>query len=138
MKVKVGRTVYQISDRGAADFVRLMALYIKEGKPQYYNDWCDIHQISATDLFYMGLVERVGRMKGLYYPTKEGKAFFRGKAIPKRKVFVRDENGVRVEVPEGTPYKTLKELLEEHANREAVVSEYREALAALDRKQVFD
>jgi hypothetical protein len=122
-------TLYQLGDRAAASFQKLMELYLSERVPQHYNKWAQIHQIAATDLFYMGLVKRVGFMTGLYYPSDEGIRFYKGEIkYPKRKKIIRRDSEVIEEIPEGTPEVTFEQALGEHENRESVLAAYRETM----------
>jgi hypothetical protein len=122
-------TLYQLGDRGAESFVKLMELYLNERVPQHYNKWAHIHQIAATDLFYMGLVKRVGFMTGLYYPSDDGLRFYRGKIkYPTRKRIIRRGDTVIEEIPEGTPELTIEELLDKHQDRESILAAYKETM----------
>ncbi|MCL4518833.1 MAG: hypothetical protein M1587_06510 [Thaumarchaeota archaeon] len=76
--MKSSETVYQISAREARSLLELIKLWMHEGKPQHYTKWCQMHQIVATNLFYMGLVKRTASMSGYYYPTEEALEFFQG------------------------------------------------------------
>ena len=83
--MKSSETVYQISAREAKSLLELVKLWMTERKPQHYTKWCQMHQIVATNLYYMGLVKRTASMSGYYYPTEEALEFFEGKKnIPKK------------------------------------------------------
>jgi hypothetical protein len=129
-------TVYQLSAREIHSLIQLINLWLKEeGKPQHYDKWCQMHQIVATNLFYMGLVSRVGAMTGDYYPTKRALEFFAGElAIPKRRVFVRDKEGRHKLVDEGGEAKTISDYLEDYTNRETAIEEYKQALKSFHNK----
>ena len=77
--MKSSETVYQISAREAKSLLELVKLWMTERKPQHYTKWCQMHQIVATNLYYMGLVKRTASMSGYYYPTEEALEFFEGK-----------------------------------------------------------
>ncbi len=127
--MKANETVYQISAREAKSLLELIKLWIVEGKPQHYTKWCQMHQIVATNLYYMGLVKRTASMSGYYYPTTEALEFFEGKkGFPKKKVFVKDENGRHQPVGEEGELKSFTEYLSDYADRDSALAEYREAL----------
>ena len=135
--MKSSETVYQISAREARSLQELIRLWVQEGKPQHYTKWCQMHQIVATNLFYMGLVRRTASMSGYYYPTREALEFFSGKRnFPKKKVFVRDSEGKHVQVAEDgeAESKSFAEYLEDYADRDSALREYREALASHGEK----
>jgi len=133
-RMKSSETVYQISAREAKSLLELIKLWISEGKPQHYTKWCQMHQIVATNLFYMGLVKRTASMSGYYYPTREALEFFAGRrTFPKRKVFVRDREGkhVLVAADQGDEQsKSFADYLNDHrSDREGVLRDYRQALS---------
>lgn len=133
--MKSSETVYQISAREAKSLLELIKLWISEGKPQHYTKWCQMHQIVATNLFYMGLVKRTGSMSGYYYPTEEALEFFEGKkSIPKKKVFIRDKEGKHVPAYEAGENRSFSDYLNDYADRESALLEYREALKAYEEK----
>ncbi|HKW04878.1 MAG TPA: hypothetical protein VJN71_06215 [Nitrososphaerales archaeon] len=128
-KMKSSETVYQISAREVKSLLELIKLWSTEGKPQHYTKWCQMHQIVATNLYYMGLVKRTASMSGYYYPTSEALEFFEGKRnIPKKKVFVKDREGKHQFVSDGGDSKSFSEFLSDYADRESALSEYNEAL----------
>jgi hypothetical protein len=128
-RMKANETVYQISAREARSLMELIKLWIVEGKPQHYTKWCQMHQIVATNLYYMGLVKRTASMSGYYYPTTEALEFFEGKkGFPKKKVFVKDEKGRHQPVGEEGELKPFTEYLSDYADRDSALAEYREAL----------
>lgn len=130
-KMKSSETVYQISAREAKSLMELIKLWILEGKPQHYTKWCQMHQIVATNLFYMGLVKRTASMSGYYYPTEEALEFFAGKrSFPKKKVFARGNDGEHILVTEDTETRTFTEYLSDYADRDSALQEYRDALNA--------
>ena len=56
-----------------------------------------MHQIVATNLYYMGLVDRTGSMSGYYFPTRDALEFFEGKKlVAKRRVFTKGKDGQHV------------------------------------------
>jgi hypothetical protein len=127
-RMKSDETVYQISAREARSLMELIRLWMIEGKPQHYTKWCQMHQIVATNLFYMGLVGRTASMSGYYYPTQEAVEFFEGKRnVPKKRVFVRDAKGGHLLAEEGDSI-SFSELLADRADRESSLEAYREAL----------
>ncbi|MDG6906621.1 MAG: hypothetical protein JRN20_12645 [Nitrososphaerota archaeon] len=128
--MKSSETVYQISAREAKSLLELIKLWMNEGKPQHYTKWCQMHQIVATNLYYMGLVKRTASMSGFYYPTDEALEFFEGKRdIPKKRVFVRDRDGKHVLASDQGDRKSFSDYLGDFADRESALREYREALA---------
>jgi hypothetical protein len=134
-RMKPSETVYQISAREAKSLLVLVRLWTEEGKPQHYTKWCQMHQIVATTLHYMGLVERTGSMSGYYYPTKDALEFFEGKKlIPKKRVFVRGKDGQHVLVSEEGDKKAFNEYLSDYADRDGALKEYNEALGAYRAK----
>jgi hypothetical protein len=133
-RMKSSETVYQISAREAKSLLELIRLWIAEGKAQHYTKWCQMHQIVATNLYYMGLVKRTASMSGFYYPTEEALEFFEGKRrIPKKRVFVRDREGKHVLASDEGESKSFSEYLNDFAHRESALQEYREALKEYDR-----
>ncbi len=131
-RMKSSETVYQISAREAKALLELIKLWISEGKPQHYTKWCQMHQIVATNLFYMGLVKRTASMSGYYYPTHEALEFFAGRrTYPKRKVFVRDSEGkhVLVAADQEDESKSFADYLNDYSDREGALRDYREALS---------
>jgi hypothetical protein len=128
-KMKSSETVYQISAREAKSLLELIKLWIVEGKPQHYTKWCQMHQIVATNLYYMGLVKRTASMSGHYYPTTEALEFFEGKrGFPKKKVFVRDKEGKHLPIWEDSDMKSFSEYLADYSDRDSALAEYKEAL----------
>ncbi len=128
-RMKSSETVYQISAREAKSLLELIKLWVKEGKPQHYTKWCQMHQIVATNLYYMGLVKRTASMSGYYYPTSEALEFFEGRRkIPKKRVFVRDREGKHQLVSEEGDSRSFSEYLSDYADRESALGEYDEAL----------
>ena len=90
-----------------------------------------MHQIVATNLFYMGLVKRTASMSGYYYPTEEAVDFFEGKKnIPKKRVFVRDNQGRHSLASEEGESRSFSDYLSDHADRESSLREYWDALKA--------
>jgi hypothetical protein len=134
--MQASETVYQLSAREARSLVVLIKLWVREGKPQHYTKWCQMHQIVATNLYYLGLVRRTASMSGYYYPTEEALDFFSGKVgFPKRKVFVRDSEGKHREVSDANAEKKpFQEYLGDYADRDSALKEYREALDAFHEK----
>jgi hypothetical protein len=134
-KMKTGETVYQISAREAKSLLELIKLWSEEGKPQHYTKWCQMHQIVATNLYYMGLVKRTASMSGHYYPTQEALDFFLGKTgFPKKKVFVRGKDGKHQLVATDSDMRSFSDYLSDYANRDAAITEYKEALSAYKSK----
>jgi hypothetical protein len=130
-QMKSTETVYQISAREARSLMELIKLWIVERKPQHYTKWCQMHQIVATNLFYMGLVKRTASMSGYYYPTDEAIDFFEGKKnIPKKRVFVRDKQGRHSLASEEGESRSFSDYLSDRADRESSLLEYRDALKA--------
>jgi hypothetical protein len=129
-RMETQETVYQLSAREVHSLIQLINLWLKEkGKPQHYNKWCQMHQIVATELFYMGMVSRIGAMTGYYHPTKRALEFFAGELkIPKKRIFVKDEMGRHRLVSEQGETKTLSDYLQDYANRETAIQEYKEAM----------
>jgi hypothetical protein len=128
-RMKSSETVYQISAREAKSLLELIRLWIEEGKPQHYTKWCQMHQIVATNLYYMGLVKRTASMSGHYYPTTEALEFFEGKrGFPKKKVFVKDKEGRHQPIWEDGDLRSFAEYLADYSDREQALAEYREAL----------
>lgn len=128
-RMKPAETVYQISAREAKSLLVLIRLWIEEGKPQHYTKWCQMHQIVATNLYYMGLVDRTGSMSGYYYPTKEAMEFFEGKKlISKKRVFTRGKDGQHVLRDEEGEKKPFTEYLNDYSDRDSALKEYYEAL----------
>jgi hypothetical protein len=133
--MRSSETVYQLSAREARSLLALIRLWIQEGKPQHYTKWCQMHQIVATNLYYLGLVRRTASMSGYYFPTSEALDFFAGKIkFPKRKIFIRDKSGRHSEVPEQTEERSFSEYLNDFADRESALKEYREALMIYEEK----
>jgi hypothetical protein len=127
--MKPSETVYQISAREARSLLILVRLWVEESKPQHYTKWCQMHQIVATNLYYMGLVDRTGSMSGYYYPTKDALEFFEGKKlIAKKRVFTKGKNGQHVLRGEEGEKKAFSEYLEDYSDRETALKEYSEAL----------
>jgi hypothetical protein len=109
--------------------LELIKLWSLEGKPQHYTKWAQMHQIVATNLYYMGLVKRTASMSGYYYPTSEALEFFEGKrGFPKKKVFVRNKEGKHEPIGEDGEVKSFADFLADHADRESALAEYRLAL----------
>ena len=130
--MKSNETVYQLSAREVKSLLELIRLWIAEGKPQHYTRWCQMHQIVATNLFYMGLVKRTASMSGYYYPTHEALEFFAGKrGFPKRRVFVRDSEGKHLQVSDDKDEenRTFEEYLNDHSDRVSALNDYKEALS---------
>jgi hypothetical protein len=128
-KMKTRETVYQISAREAKSLLELIKLWSEEGKAQHYTKWCQMHQIVATNLYYMGLVKRTASMSGHYYPTQEALDFFEGKAgFPKKKVFVRGKDGKHELVATDSDVRSFADYLSDYADRESALKEYGEAL----------
>jgi hypothetical protein len=130
-KMKSTETVYQISAREAKSLMALIKLWMVERKPQHYTKWCQMHQIVATNLFYMGLVKRTASMSGYYYPTEEAIEFFEGKKnIPKKRVFVRDTQGRHSLASEEGESRSFSAYLSDHADGVSSLQEYWDALKA--------
>jgi hypothetical protein len=128
-KMKTGETVYQISAREAKSLLELIKLWSEEGKAQHYTKWCQMHQIVATNLYYMGLVKRTASMSGHYYPTQEALDFFEGKTgYPKKKVFVRGKDGKHELVATDSDVRSFADYLSDYADRDSALKEYGEAL----------
>jgi hypothetical protein len=133
--MKSSETVYQISAREAKSLMELVKLWITEGRAQHYTKWCQMHQIVATNLYYMGLVKRTASMSGYYYPTEEALEFFQGrKNIPKKRVFVRDKDGRHVLVSDGGESRSFSDYLGDYADRESALREYSDALKSYQGK----
>jgi hypothetical protein len=134
-KMKTRETVYQLSAREAKSLLELIKLWSQEGKAQHYTKWCQMHQIVATNLYYLGLVKRTASMSGHYYPTEEALDFFEGKTgYPKRKVFVRGKDGKHELVASDAEIRSFADYLSDHADRESALREYREALDSYKTK----
>lgn len=134
-RMRPSETVYQISAREARSLLVLVRLWVEEGKPQHYTKWCQMHQIVATTLRYMGLVERTGSMSGYYYPTKEALEFFEGKRlVAKKRVFVRGKDGQHVPIGDEGEKKGFMDYLSDYADRDSALKEYNEALDAYRAK----
>jgi len=134
-RMKPSETVYQISAREAKSLLGLIRLWINEGKPQHYTKWCQMHQIVATNLFYMGLVKRTGSMSGYYYPTEEAMEFFEGKKnISKKRVFTKGRDGQHVFAGDEGEKRSFGQYLEDYADRESALKEYSNALEAYRSK----
>lgn len=128
-RMKSNETVYQISAREAKSLMELVRLWVQDQAPQHYTKWCQMHQIVATNLYYMGLVRRTGSMSGYYYPTEEALEFFEGKRnIPKKKVFIRNREGKHTLVSDEGESRSFLDYLTDHADRESSIREYTEAL----------
>ncbi|MHB1868785.1 MAG: hypothetical protein ACYCPP_07560 [Nitrososphaerales archaeon] len=137
--MKSSETVYQISAREAKSLLELIKLWMTERKPQHYTKWCQMHQIVATNLYYMGLVKRTASMSGYYYPTEEAIEFFEGKKnVPKKRVFVRDKDGKHVLASDEGERRSFSDYLADYADRESALLEYREALKAYQNKVKAD
>lgn len=94
-----------------------------------------MHQIVATNLYYMGLVKRTASMSGHYYPTTEALEFFEGKrSFPKKKVFIRNKEGKHEPIGEEGELKSFEEYLSDYADRDSALAEYREALDSYRNK----
>ncbi|MDA4130351.1 MAG: hypothetical protein OK457_06235, partial [Thaumarchaeota archaeon] len=133
--MKPAETVYQISAREAKSLLVLIRLWIQEGKPQHYTKWCQMHQIVATNLFYMGLVKRTGSMSGYYYPTEEALEFFEGKrGIVKRRVFTKGKDGRHILSHDEGESRSFEQYLSDHTDRESALREYAEALDAYRKR----
>jgi hypothetical protein len=133
--MKPAETVYQISAREVRSLLVLIRLWIEESKPQHYTKWCQMHQIVATNLYYMGLVDRTGSMSGYYYPTKDALDFFEGKKLlSKKRVFARGKDGQHVLRGEEGEKKAFTEYLADYSDRETALREYSEALEAYRRR----
>jgi hypothetical protein len=134
-RMKSNETVYQISAREAKSLLELIKLWIINGEPQHYTKWCQMHQIVATNLYYMGLVKRTASMSGHYYPTIEALEFFEGKrGFPKKKVFVKDKEGKHQPVGEEGEIRSFADYLSDYADRDSALAEYREALESYRNK----
>ena len=134
-RMKPSETVYQISAREARSLLGLIRLWIDEEKPQHYTKWCQMHQIVATNLFYMGLVKRTGSMSGYYYPTGEALEFFEGKKnISKKRVFTRGKDGQHIFAGDEGEKRSFNQYLEDFADRESALKEYSDALEAYRSK----
>jgi len=134
-RMKPAETVYQISAREVRSLLVLIRLWIEESKPQHYTKWCQMHQIVATNLYYMGLVDRTGSMSGYYYPTKDALEFFEGKKmLPKKRVFTKGKDGQHVLRGEEGEKKAFMEYLADYSDRETALREYSEALEAYRAK----
>ena len=134
-RMKPSETVYQISAREAKSLLALIRLWIEEAKPQHYTKWCQMHQIVATNLYYMGLVDRTGSMSGYYFPTKDAMEFFEGKKlISKKRVFTRGKDGQHILRDEEGEKKGFDEYLKDHSDRDSALKEYNEALDAYRKK----
>lgn len=130
-RMKRNETVYQISAREARSLMILIRLWIANQTPQHYTKWCQMHQIIATNLYYMGLVKRTGSMSGYYYPSEEALEFFEGKRnIPKKRVFVKGKEGKHVLVSEEGERRSFVDYLNDHADRESSLQEYKNALTS--------
>lgn len=128
-RMKPNETVYQISAREARSLMELIKLWVAEQNPQHYTKWCQMHQIVATNLYYMGLVKRTGSMSGYYYPTEEALEFFKGtRSIPKKRVFVKDKEGKHVLASDEGESRSFVDYLNDHADRESSLREYKDAL----------
>jgi hypothetical protein len=135
-RMKPETTVYQISAREAKSLLALIKLWINEGKPQHYTKWCQMHQIVATNLYYMGLVKRTASMSGYYYPTSEAMEFFEGKRnIPKKKVFIKDRDGKHQFVSDEGESRSFQSYLNDYADRESALAEYNEALKSYKNRE---
>jgi hypothetical protein len=133
--MKPAETVYQISAREAKSLLVLIKLWIEEGKPQHYTKWCQMHQIVATNLYYMGLVDRTGSMSGYYYPTKDALEFFEGKKlISKKRVFTKGKDGQHILRQEEGEKKGFSDYLYDYSDRESALKEYSEALEAYRKR----
>ena len=133
--MKPAETVYQISAREAKSLLVLIRLWIDEGKPQHYTKWCQMHQIVATNLYYMGLVDRTGSMSGYYYPTKDALEFFEGKRlVSKKRVFTRGKDGQHVLRDEEGEKKSFSEYLGDYTDRDSALKEYNDALVTYRKK----
>jgi hypothetical protein len=134
-KMKTRETVYQLSAREAKSLLELIKLWSEEGKAQHYTKWCQMHQIVATNLYYLGLVKRTASMSGHYYPTEEALDFFEGKvSFPKKKVFVRGKDGKHELVASDAELRSFADYLSDYADRESALKEYRDALNAYKSK----
>lgn len=134
--MKSSETVYQISAREAKSLLELIKLWMQEGKPQHYTKWCQMHQIVATNLFYMGLVKRTASMSGYYYPTEEALEFFQGKRnLPKKRVFIRDKEGKHQLASDEGEKRSFSEYLSDYADRESALKEYSDALSSYNAKK---
>ena len=134
-RMKSSETVYQISAREAKSLLELIKLWIAEGKPQHYTKWCQMHQIVATNLYYMGLVKRTASMSGHYYPTAEALEFFEGKrGFPKKKVFIKDKEGKHLPIGEEGDIRSFTEYLADYSDRDSALAEYKEALDSYRNK----
>ncbi|MDA4111841.1 MAG: hypothetical protein OK439_04840 [Thaumarchaeota archaeon] len=133
--MKPTETVYQISAREARSLLVLIRLWIVEGKPQHYTKWCQMHQIVATNLFYMGLVKRTGSMSGYYYPTEVALEFFEGKrGVVKRRVFTKGKDGQHVLSYDEGESRSFEQYLGDHGDRESALKEYAEALEVYQKR----
>ncbi len=133
--MKPAETVYQISAREVRSLLVLIRLWIDDGKPQHYTKWCQMHQIVATNLYYMGLVDRTGSMSGYYYPTNDALEFFEGKKlVSKKRVFTRGKGGQHVLRDEEGEKKGFHEYLGDYSDRDSALKEYSEALEAYRKK----
>ncbi len=133
--MKSNETVYQISAREARSLMELIRLWTEGSKPQHYTKWCQMHQIVATNLYYMGLVKRTGSMSGYYYPTEEALEFFEGrKKLPKKRVFTRDKDGKHVHVSDAGESRSFSDYLGDFADRSTALREYGDALEQYKEK----
>ena len=133
--MRPAETVYQISAREARSLLVLLRLWIEESKPQHYTKWCQMHQIVATNLYYMGLVDRTGSMSGYYFPTRDALEFFEGKKlVAKKRVFTKGRDGQHVLQGEEGEKKAFAEYLADYSDRESALKEYSEALEAYRKK----
>jgi hypothetical protein len=133
--MKPTETVYQISAREVKSLMALIRLWIQEGKPQHYTKWCQMHQIVATNLFYMGLVKRTGSMSGYYYPTQEALQFFEGKrGLVKRRIFTKGKDGRHILALEDGEVRSFAQYLSDHGDRESALREYGQALEEYQKR----
>jgi len=126
---EVGETVYVLTEREAKAFIKLCKIYFVDRKPVHFNRFCESHQIVATNLHYLELVDQPTFMSGEYFPTNEGIDFFKGVSkFPKKKIKISSDYDYKIIVSPDAIFKTLEEYLFDYADREIVLKEYREAL----------
>jgi len=132
----VGETVYTFTEREARAFIKLCKLYFRERKPIHYNRFCDSHQIVSTNLHYLELIDQPSFMSGVYFPTSEGIDLFMGRSkFPKKKIKLSTECDFTMIVSPDAVFKSLEEYLNDYADRETIMKEYRDALEAYHEEE---
>lgn len=113
----------------------LIKLWNPNQKPQHYSKWCQTHQIIATNLYYVGLIERSSAL-GYYTPTTKALRFFEGKiAFPKHRILLRDAEGKDKIISVKGEDKSFSQYLSELEDTKQKLEDYREAPVLYNKRK---